>query len=111
MYSLNGDTDNKLGEVAHGREEIGVTGFGYGSARTPEVAMENKHRSGNGPAKKDFAVTANAFLGQNAVCAFADPVDNILAATRPKEAHPDAEQGFVNAEMATDGAAMEDIED
>jgi hypothetical protein len=37
MSSLDGNTDHELGEVAHGRKEMGVTGSRYSSAGTPEV--------------------------------------------------------------------------
>ena len=42
---------------------------------------------------------------------FFDPIDNILAAAGPKEAHADAEERLVNSEMAADGAAVEHIEE
>ena len=38
-------------------------------------------------------------------------IDNVLTTTRPKEAHPNTEQSFVDAKMPTNGAAVKDVED
>ena len=73
--------------------------------------MEYKHGRCNRPTVEDFAVASDAFVRQEAVWALLYPVDGILAATGPKEAHADAEQCFVDAEMAANWTAMEDIED
>ena len=56
-------------------------------------------------------MTADMFVGKYAVRAFFYPVDGVLAASRPKEAHPDTEQRFVGTEMAANGAAVEYVED
>jgi hypothetical protein len=99
MNSLNRTTDNKLCKVAHGgAEEMGVPRFRYIGTGTPEIAVQNGHQYGDGPSKKDFAVTANTFVGDNAICAF-------------NQAHPNAEQSFVDAEVATNGAAIKYIKD
>jgi hypothetical protein len=47
MSSLDGNTDHELGEVAHGRKEMGVTGSRYSSAGTPEVAIEDLEERAN----------------------------------------------------------------
>jgi hypothetical protein len=90
---------------------MGVTGSGYSSAGTPEIAMQDEHGCGDGPTKEDFAVWANTFVRKDAMCTFSDPIDDVLTTTWPEEAHPNAEQRFVDAKVTTNGAAMKDIED
>jgi hypothetical protein len=111
MDVVNRHANHKLGEVTHGGEEMASTGFGNSSAWAPKVTVQNKHGSGDGPAEENFAVSTDALVGEDAMSAFLDPVDNILAATGPKEAHANAEQGFAHAKMTTDRAAMEHVED
>ena len=41
-----------------------VARVGDGCARAPEVAVQDKHGRGNGPAVEDFAVAANALVGE-----------------------------------------------
>jgi hypothetical protein len=107
----SGDANDKLSEVAHSRQEMAVAGFGDGGTGAPEVTVEDKHRSGNGPAKQDFAVVMDALVSQDTVGAFTDPINGVLVAARPEKAHPDAEQGFVDTKMAANGATMEDTKD
>jgi hypothetical protein len=110
VSSLDRNTDNELGEVAHGRQKMGVTGSRYSSAGTPEIAMQDEHGCGDGPAKEDFAVTANTLVCKDAMRAFPDPIDDVLTTTWPEESHPNAEQSFVDAKVTTNGAAMKNIE-
>ena len=56
-------------------------------------------------------MATDALVGEDAVGAFFDPVDYVLTAAGPKEAHANTEECFVNSEVATNGAAMEDVED
>jgi hypothetical protein len=100
-----------LSEIAHGREEMASTRFSDGSAGTPEITVQDKHGRGDGPAEENFAVSTDALVSEDAMGAFLDPVDNILATAGPKEAHADAKKGFVDAEMTTDRAAVKNIED
>jgi hypothetical protein len=111
MDIVNWHTNHELGEVAHGGEKMTSTGFGDSSAGAPKVTMQDKHRCGDGPAEENFAVSTDTLVGEDAMGAFLDPVDNILAATGPKEAHTNAEQSFVCTEMTTNRAAMKHIED
>jgi hypothetical protein len=90
---------------------MGVTGSGYSSAGNPEMAMQDEHGCGDGPTKEDFAVSANMFVCKDAMRAFSDPINDVLTTTWPEEAHPNAEQRFVDAKVTTNGAAMKDIED
>jgi hypothetical protein len=73
--------------------------------------MQDEHGCGDGPTKEDFAVSANTFVCKDAMRAFSDPIDDVLTTTWPEEAHPNAEQRFVDAKVTTNGAAMKDIED
>ena len=73
--------------------------------------MQDEHGSCYRPAEEDFAVTADALVGEDAMGALFNPVDNILAAARPEEAHANPEERFVDAEVTADRAAMEDVED
>jgi hypothetical protein len=73
--------------------------------------MQNKHGRSDGPTKEDFALTANTFVGKDAMCTFLNPINNILATTWPKEAHPNSEQCFVDTKVTTNGAAMKDFKD
>jgi hypothetical protein len=90
-----------------------VTSTGFGNSRTgaPKIAVQDKHRCGDGPAEENFAVSTDTLVGEDAMSAFPDPVDDILAATGPKEAHANTEQSFVHAEMTTNRAAMKDVKD
>jgi hypothetical protein len=54
---------------------------------------------------------ANLFVGENAMSAFLDPINNFLTTTRPKEAHTNIEQSFVEAKMPTGGAAVKNVHD
>jgi hypothetical protein len=108
---MDGDAHHELSEVAHGGKEVSSAGFSDGRSRAPKVAVEDEHRSGDGPAEEDFAVAANALIGENTMGALLDPVDNVLAATGPKETHANTEESFVNTEMTTDRAAMKNVED
>jgi hypothetical protein len=90
---------------------VARTGFSDCVAGAPKVTVQDKHRSGDGPAEEDFAVTTDTLVSEEAVGAFLDPINNILAATRPKEAHTNSEECFVDAEMTTDRAAVKDVED
>jgi hypothetical protein len=87
------------------------TGFGDSSTWAPKVTVQDKHGCGDGPAEENFAVSTDTLVGEDAMSAFPDPVDDILAATGPKEAHTNTEQSFVHAEMTTNRAAMKDVED
>ena len=87
------------------------TRFSGGSAWAPEITMQDKHGRGDGPAEDNFAVSTDALVGEDAMSAFLDPVDDILATAGPEETHTDAKEGFAYAEMTTDRAAMENIED
>jgi hypothetical protein len=51
------------------------------------------------------------FVGKDAMCTFLNPIDDILATTLPKEAHPNSEQRFVDAKVTTNGAAMKHVKD
>jgi hypothetical protein len=73
--------------------------------------MQDEHGCGDGPTKEDFAVSANTFVCKGAMRAFPDPINDVLTATWPEEAHPNAEQRFLDAKVTTNGAAMKDIED
>jgi hypothetical protein len=108
---VGGHADNELSEVAHGRKEMTSTRFSGSSAGAPEIAVQDKHGRSDGPAEENFAVSTDALVSEDAMSAFLDPVDNILTTAGPKEAHADAKKGFVYAEMTSDRAAMEDIED
>jgi hypothetical protein len=88
---------------------MSCAGFSNNSAGTPEVTVQDKHRSGDRPAEEDFAVSADAFVRKNTVGTFLDPVDNVLAAARPEEAHANTKECFVDSEMAANRAAMEDV--
>jgi hypothetical protein len=88
----------------------GARFVGDGS-RAPEVAMKDEHGSCYRPAEKDFAVSTDALVGEDAMGAFFNPVDNILAAARPEESHANTEECFVDAEVTADRAAMEDVKD
>lgn len=55
-------------------------------------------------------MTTDALISKDAMGAFLDPIDNILAASRPKEAHADTEQRFVDAKVATNRAAVKHVE-
>jgi hypothetical protein len=44
------DADNKLGEVAHGGQQMTVARVGDGGAWAPEIAVQDEHRGCNGPA-------------------------------------------------------------
>ena len=72
--------------------------------------MQNEHWSCDRPAENDFIVTADTYVGEKAMCAFFDPINHVLTATRPEEAHANTEKSFVNSEVAADGAAVKDIE-
>jgi hypothetical protein len=87
------------------------TGFSDGVAWAPKITVQDKHRSGDGPAEKDFAVTTDTLGSEEAMGAFLDPINNILAATRTKEAHTNSKECFVDAEMTTNRATMKDVED
>ena len=82
-----------------------------GCAWAPKVAVQDEHGRSDWPAENNFAVATNAFVCEDAMSTFLDPVDDVLAATRPEEAHSDTEQSFVDSEMTADGAAMKNIED
>ena len=73
--------------------------------------MQDEHGSGDRPAEEDFTVAADAFVGEETMGAFFNPVDDVLAATRPKESHANPEECLVNAEVAADRATMENVED
>jgi hypothetical protein len=103
--------DDELGEVTHSGEQVRGTGFGDSRAGTPKVAVQDEHRSCDGPAEKDFAVATDALVSEDAVGAFLDPVDDVLATARPKETHANPKERLVNAKVTTDRAAMEDVED
>jgi hypothetical protein len=107
----DGNADNELGEITHGRQQMGSARFGGSSAGTPEVAVQYKHGSSNGPAEKDFAVATDALVGENAMGTFFDPIDNVLATAGPKEAHANTEECFVDPKVTANRAAVEDIED
>jgi hypothetical protein len=90
MDVMNRDTDNELNEITHGREEMTSARFGSGSAGAPEIAVQHKHRSDDGPAEEEFAVLTNALVSEDSMSALLDSVNNVLATTRPEEAHADA---------------------
>jgi hypothetical protein len=100
---MDRNAHHKLSEVAHSGEKMSSTRVGDGGTRAPQVAVKHKHWSS--------AVATNALVGKDAVGALFDPVNNILGARRPKETHANAEECFANAEMTTNGAAVEDVED
>jgi hypothetical protein len=56
-------------------------------------------------------VSADTFVSKNAVGTFFDPINNVLAAAGPKEAHANTKECFVDSEMATNRAAVEDVKD
>jgi hypothetical protein len=105
----NGNADNKLGEIAHGGEEITIAGVGNGGTGAPKVTVEDKHGSSDGPTEKYFTVTADALVGKYAVRTFFDPFDNIETAAWPEEAHADSEECLVSTKVAANGTAKENI--
>ena len=86
-------------------------GGGDGSARIPKVTMKDEHGRRDRPTEDDLAVATNAFVRKDAVGAFLNPIYHILSASWPEKTHTNAEQSFIDAEVAADGTAMEDIED
>jgi hypothetical protein len=56
-------------------------------------------------------VATDAFVSKDAMSAFLDPIDYVLAATRPEEVNPNAAQGFVDAELITNSAAVKHLQD
>jgi hypothetical protein len=105
------DAYDQLREVAHRREQVAGARVSESGAGTPKVAMENRHGSCDGPAEKNFAVPMDALVCEDTARTFLDPIYDILLTARPEEAHPNSEECFVNAEVATDGAAVEDAKD
>ncbi len=70
---------------------------GSDSAWAPKIAVEDEHGCRDRTAEEYLAVTANAPVGKTA--------------PGPKETHMYAEEGFVYAEVATNGTTMEDVEE
>jgi hypothetical protein len=73
--------------------------------------VENKHKGGDRPAEEDFAVAVDAFVRKKAMGTTLDPGNNVEAAAGPEEAHTDAEERFVDTEVAANGTTVEDIEE
>jgi hypothetical protein len=105
------DAYDELSEVAHRREQVASARVGDSGTGTTKITMEDEHGSCDGPAEKNFAVPTDALVCKDTVGTFLDPIDNVLATARPEEAHPNSEECFVDAEVATDGAAVEDAKD
>jgi hypothetical protein len=53
-----------------------VTRVSKSGSGAPEVAVEDEHGSGDWPAEDDFAVAVDAFVSEDAMCAFFNPVDS-----------------------------------
>jgi hypothetical protein len=70
-----------------------MSSTGVSDSRTgaPEVAVEDEHRSGHWPTEEDFTVTTDFLVGKEAMGAFFDPINNVLATAGPEETHANAE--------------------
>jgi hypothetical protein len=110
VHSCN--TDNELGDITHGGEEMASAGLRDGGVRAPKATVQDKYGSGDGPTEKDFTMLMDALVSKNAVCTFFGPIDNILEApARPEEVHANSEECFVDAKVTANGVAMKDIKD
>jgi hypothetical protein len=66
----------------------------------------DKHRSGDGPAEEEITVLTVDLVSEDAMGAFLDPDDDILATTRLEEAHADAKKSLADTKVTTNRAAM-----
>jgi hypothetical protein len=64
---------------------------GSSDGPAPRVAVQNKYGSGNGPAEEDFTLSTDAFAGGDVMGTVLNPIDNVLVAARPAEAHVNVE--------------------
>jgi hypothetical protein len=65
----------------------------------------DKHRSGDGPAEEEITVLTVALVSEDAMGAFLDPDDDILATTRLEEAHADTKKSFADTKVVTTNRA------
>lgn len=76
----------------------------------PEVAMEDKHGAGNGPAEREVGVAFINTVGSEAVGTALQPLCDIFAKVRPEEAASDSQEGLVASKVSTSGVSMQDGE-
>ena len=76
-------------EVAHGVHEISFAAVVGNIARSPEIDMEDIEWAAEGPREDELAVAGDGAVGSDAVRALKDPIGDIFATQRPKEAETD----------------------
>jgi hypothetical protein len=108
---VSGSDEYKTGEITHGVHEVGLAAVVLDFARSPEIDMEDVEGAAEGPGEDELAVAGDGAVGGDAVRALKDPIGNIFATERPKEAETDAMQSLVDTHVTSRGRGMVSRED